>query len=57
MRYDPQNGTFSHHNHVLDTVQMTCSNENEDITILITKHNLQQGIQHQQIRNKSQSHS
>ena len=43
-RYDPRNGTFSYHNHVSDTMQMTCSNENEEITILITKHNLQQGI-------------
>ena len=47
----------SYHNHVSDTMQMTCSNVNEKITILITKRNLLQGIQHQQISNKSPSHS
>ena len=47
----------SYHNHVSDTMQMTCSNENVEITILITKRNLLQGIQHQQISNKSPSHS
>ena len=52
-----KNSTFSYHNHVSDTMQMTCSNENEKITILITKHNSQQGIQPQQISNKSPSHS
>ena len=34
-----ENSTSSYHNHVLDKVQMTCSNENKEITILITKHN------------------
>ena len=52
-----KNSTSSYHNHVSDTMQMTCSIENEEITILITKHNLQPGIQHQQISNKSPSHS
>ena len=52
-----KNSTSSYHNHVSDTMQMTCSNEKEEITILITKHDLQPGIQHQQIRNKSPSHS
>ena len=47
----------SYHNHVSDTMQMTCSNEKEEIHILITKHNLQKGIQHQQISNKSPNHS
>ena len=40
-----------------DTMQLTCSNENEEITILITKHDLQPGIEDQQISNKSASHS
>ena len=31
--------------------------KNEEIDILITKHNLQQGIQHPQISNKSPNHS
>ena len=35
-RYDPRNGTSSYHNHVSDTMQMTCSNENEEITVFIT---------------------
>ena len=52
-----ENSTSSYHNHVSDTMQMTCSNENKEITILITKRNLLQGIQHQQISNKSPSHS
>ena len=56
-RYDPRNGTSSYHKHVSNTMQMTCSNENEKITILITKHNSQPGIQHQQISNKSPNHS
>ena len=56
-RYVLRNGTSSYHNHVSDTMQMTCSNENEEITILIPKRNLQQGIQHQQISNKSSNHS
>ena len=52
-----ENSTSSYHNHVSDTMQMTCSNENEEITILIPKRNLQQGIQHQQISNKPPTHS
>ena len=32
-RYVPRNGTSSYHNHVSDTMQMTCSNEKEEITI------------------------
>ena len=56
-RYDPRNDTSYYHNHVSDTMQMTCSNENEETTILIPKRNLQQGIQHQQISNKSPNHS
>ena len=34
-RYDPQNDTSLYHNHVSDTMQLTCSKENEEITILI----------------------
>ena len=52
-----ENSTSSYHNHVSDTMQMTCSNINEEVTILITKRNLLQGIQHQQISNNSPSHS
>ena len=47
----------SYHNNVSDTMQLTCSNENEETTIFIPKRNLQQGIQHQQISNKSPNHS
>ena len=47
----------SQHNHVSDTMQMTCSNEKGGDNHLITKHNLQQEIQHQQINNKSLNHS
>ena len=36
-RYDPRNDTSLYHNHVSYTMQLTCSNENEEITILITK--------------------
>ena len=49
--------TSSYHNHVSDTMQMTCSNEKGGDNHLITKHNLQQEIQHQQINNKSPNHS
>ena len=52
-----ENSTSSYHNHVSDTMQMTCLNENEEITILITKCNLLQRIQQQQISKKSPSHS
>ena len=47
----------SYHNNVSDTMQMTCSNEKGGDNHLITKHNLQQEIQHQQINNKSLNHS
>ena len=47
----------SYHNNVSDTMQMTCSNEKGGDNHLITKHNLQQEIQHQQINNKSPNHS
>ena len=47
----------SYHNNVSDTMQMTCSNEKGGDDHLITKHNLQQEIQHQQINNKSLNHS
>ena len=47
----------SYHNNVPDTMQMTCSNEKGGDNHLITKHNLQQEIQHQQINNKSLNHS
>ena len=36
-RYDPQNDTSLYHNHVSDTMQLTCSNENEEITIFDNK--------------------
>ena len=52
-----ENSTSSYHNHVSDTMQMTCSNEKGGDNHLITKHNLQQEIQHQQINNKSPNHS
>ena len=47
----------SYHNNFSDTMQMTCSNEKGGDNHLITKHNLQQEIQHQQINNKSLNHS
>ena len=47
----------SYHNNVSDTMQMTCSNEKGGDNHLITKHNLQQEIQHQQINIKSPNHS
>ena len=47
----------SYHNNVSDTMQMTCLNEKGGDNHLITKHNLQQEIQHQQINNKSPNHS
>ena len=47
----------SYHNNVSDTMQMTCSNEKGGDNHLITKHNLQQEIQHQQLSNKSPNHS
>ena len=56
-RYDARNDTSLYHNHVSDTMQFTCSNENEETTIWIPKRILQQGIQHQQICNKSPNHS